>query len=327
MSRRARTPEVVALEDDPLWYKDADHLRGPRPRVHRQQRRRHRRLPRPDSRSSTTCRTSASPPSGCCRSTRRRCATTATTSPTTPRVHPIYGTLDDFQALSRGGAPPRPARHHRAGPQPHVRPAPVVPARPPRPPGSPERDFYVWSDTAERYHGRPHHLQGLRALELDLGPGRQGLLLAPLLLASARSQLRQPRRPGGHPRGRRLLARHGRRRDAARRRALPLRARGHQLREPAGDARLPQGAAARTSTSSIPNRMLLAEANQWPEDAVAYFGDGDECHMAFHFPLMPRMFMAIQHGGPLPDRRHPRTRRRPSPTTASGRSSCATTTS
>ena len=43
-----------------------------------------------------------------------------------------------------------------------------------------------------------------------------------------------------------------------------------------------------------PNRMLLAEANQWPEDAAAYFGDGDECHMAFHFPLMPRMFMAIR---------------------------------
>ena len=38
--------------------------------------------------------------------------------------------------------------------------------------------------------------------------------------------------------------------------------------------------------------MLLAEANQWPEDAVAYFGNGDRCHMAFHFPLMPRMFMA-----------------------------------
>lgn len=42
------------------------------------------------------------------------------------------------------------------------------------------------------------------------------------------------------------------------------------------------------------NRMLLAEANQWPEDAVAYFGNGDECHMAFHFPLMPRMFMALE---------------------------------
>ena len=41
------------------------------------------------------------------------------------------------------------------------------------------------------------------------------------------------------------------------------------------------------------NRVLLAEANQWPEDVREYFGDGDECHMAYHFPLMPRMYMAI----------------------------------
>ncbi|MGB7413894.1 MAG: maltose alpha-D-glucosyltransferase, partial [Thermosynechococcaceae cyanobacterium] len=45
---------------------------------------------------------------------------------------------------------------------------------------------------------------------------------------------------------------------------------------------------------NFPNRMLLAEANQWPEDAVQYYGEGDECHMNFHFPLMPRLFMAIQ---------------------------------
>ncbi len=42
------------------------------------------------------------------------------------------------------------------------------------------------------------------------------------------------------------------------------------------------------------DRMLLAEANQWPEDSVAYFGNGDECHMSFHFPLMPRMYMALR---------------------------------
>jgi len=42
------------------------------------------------------------------------------------------------------------------------------------------------------------------------------------------------------------------------------------------------------------NRMILAEANQWPEDAIRYFGNGDACHMAFHFPLMPRMFMALR---------------------------------
>jgi maltose alpha-D-glucosyltransferase/alpha-amylase len=44
----------------------------------------------------------------------------------------------------------------------------------------------------------------------------------------------------------------------------------------------------------FPGRALLAEANQWPEDVVEYFGDGDECHMCFHFPLMPRMFMALR---------------------------------
>ena len=42
-----------------------------------------------------------------------------------------------------------------------------------------------------------------------------------------------------------------------------------------------------------PDRMLLAEANQWPEETAQYFGDGDECHMAFHFPLMPRIYMAL----------------------------------
>jgi maltose alpha-D-glucosyltransferase/alpha-amylase len=42
-----------------------------------------------------------------------------------------------------------------------------------------------------------------------------------------------------------------------------------------------------------PNRMFLAEANQWPEDVREYFGDGDECHVAYHFPLMPRMYMAV----------------------------------
>ncbi|MGE0522956.1 MAG: maltose alpha-D-glucosyltransferase [Variibacter sp.] len=42
-----------------------------------------------------------------------------------------------------------------------------------------------------------------------------------------------------------------------------------------------------------PGKLLLAEANQWPEDVSAYFGEGDECHMAYHFPLMPRIYMAI----------------------------------
>jgi maltose alpha-D-glucosyltransferase/alpha-amylase len=50
----------------------------------------------------------------------------------------------------------------------------------------------------------------------------------------------------------------------------------------------------------FPGRMLLAEANQWPEDAAAYFGEGDECHMNFHFPLMPRLFMAVEREDRFP---------------------------
>jgi maltose alpha-D-glucosyltransferase/alpha-amylase len=53
-----------------------------------------------------------------------------------------------------------------------------------------------------------------------------------------------------------------------------------------------------------PGRILLAEANQWPSDVVEYFGDaavgGDECHMAFHFPLMPRIFMAVRRESRFP---------------------------
>jgi maltose alpha-D-glucosyltransferase / alpha-amylase len=51
---------------------------------------------------------------------------------------------------------------------------------------------------------------------------------------------------------------------------------------------------------NYPDRVLLAEANQWPTDVIEYFGDGDECHMAFHFPVMPRMFMAVRREEAVP---------------------------
>jgi maltose alpha-D-glucosyltransferase/alpha-amylase len=50
----------------------------------------------------------------------------------------------------------------------------------------------------------------------------------------------------------------------------------------------------------FPDRVLLAEANQWPQDVVQYFGNGDECHMAFHFPVMPRIFMAMRREDAMP---------------------------
>ena len=139
-----------------------------------------------------------------------------------------------------------------------------------------------------------HHLHRHREVELDLGSGREAVLLAPLLQPPARPQLRQSARRCSAVIARHaLLARHGRRRPAPRRDSLPVRARGHQQREPARDARGPEAACARELDRSYSDRILLAEANQWPEDVREYFGDGDECHMAYHFPLMPRMYMAI----------------------------------
>jgi maltose alpha-D-glucosyltransferase/alpha-amylase len=52
--------------------------------------------------------------------------------------------------------------------------------------------------------------------------------------------------------------------------------------------------------TEYPDRVLLAEANQWPADVVEYFGDSDECHMAFHFPVMPRLFMSMRREEAMP---------------------------
>ena len=70
------------------------------------------------------------------------------------------------------------------------------------------------------------------------------------------------------------------------------------------------------------NRMLIAEANQWPEDSAAYFGDGDECHMAFHFPLMPRLYLSLERenrlGSSTSWSKLPRSLRTPSGQSSSG---------
>ena len=58
------------------------------------------------------------------------------------------------------------------------------------PPGSPEREYYVWSDNGSALQGRAHHFHRHREVQLDLGSGREGLLLAPLLLSSARPEFR-----------------------------------------------------------------------------------------------------------------------------------------
>src|SRR5437660_1674675 len=100
----------------------------------------------------------------------------------------------------------------------------------------PERETRVLPPAERRagtvVPGRQHHLPGLRAVELELGPGGAGVLLAPVLRAPARPELRQPRGPPGDVRCPRPVARDGRGRRAARRDPVPVRAGGDELREP-----------------------------------------------------------------------------------------------
>ena len=143
----------------------------------------------------------------------------------------------------RGSARRRPPAwhpgHHRPGHESHLGLARLVPGIAPRPRRALRRLLRVERHQRE-VHGCPDHLRRHRGVELDLRPGAPAVLLAPVLLTPARPELRQPGRSGVDARRPAVLARPRHRRLPAGRRALPVRARGHQLREPAGDARVPQ---------------------------------------------------------------------------------------
>ena len=160
-------------------------------------------------------------------------------------------------------------------------------------PGSAARDFYVWSDDDKKYAGTRIIFLDTEKSNWTWDPVAQRLFLAPLLQPPAGPQLRQPAGAEGGALGDALLARHGRRRAAARRGAV-----SSSSAEGTNNENLPEThdilkKIRAELDATYPDRMLLAEANQWPEDTQDYFGNGDECHMAFHFPLMPRMYMAI----------------------------------
>ncbi len=181
----------------------------------------------------------------------------------------------------------------------------MVPARPPRQ----ARQRVARLLRLERHHRsvprRADHLQGLRGFELDLGPGRRRVLLAPLLLAPAGPQLRQPEGPRGDLPDDGLLARDGRRRPAPRRDPVPVRARGHELREPARDARIP---------------ARPAPPHRWPLRGPHAAGRGQPVagglgrlfrrrrRVPDGVPLPGHAAHVHGHpdGGSLPDHRHPR---------------------
>jgi maltose alpha-D-glucosyltransferase/alpha-amylase len=207
-------------------------------------------------------------------------------------VHPSYGTLDDFKRLVEA-AHERGIRiitelviNHTSDIHPWFQRARLAP------PGSPERDFYVWSDSEDRYQGTRiifvdsensnwtwdktagayfwhrfySHQPDLNfenplvfdeivaAMRFWLDMGVDGLRLDAVPYLCEREGTNNENLPATHDVLRRIRA---------------------------------------EIDANYPDRMLLAEANQWPEDTRPYFGEGDECHMAFHFPLMPRMYMAL----------------------------------
>ncbi len=159
-------------------------------------------------------------------------------------------------------------------------------------PGSPERDYYVWSDTPEKY-------QDARIIFKDFEVSNWSWDPVAKAYYWHRFYSHQPDLNFDNPRVQRSvfelleywldLGVDGLRLDA-----VPY----LYEREGTNCENLPEThaflKALRARVDKLfDDRMLLAEANQWPEDAIAYFGDGDECHTAFHFPVMPRLFMAI----------------------------------
>jgi maltose alpha-D-glucosyltransferase / alpha-amylase len=160
------------------------------------------------------------------------------------------------------------------------------------PPGSRWRDFYVWSDTPERY-------RDARVIFKDFEPSNWTWDPVAKAYYWHRFYSHQPDLNFDHPAVRKAIF-------AALDFWLNLGVDGLRLdavpylyeREGTNCENLPETHAflrelRRHVDHRYRDRMLLAEANQWPEDAVVYFGGGDECHMAFHFPVMPRLFMGL----------------------------------
>ncbi|HTS11205.1 MAG TPA: maltose alpha-D-glucosyltransferase [Candidatus Limnocylindrales bacterium] len=214
-------------------------------------------------------------------------------------VHPMYGTLQDFQNVLNA-AHDRGLQviielviNHTSDQHPWFQAARLAPA------GSPERDFYVWSDTNQKYRDARIIFTDTEKSNWTWDPAAKAYYWHRFFSHQPDLNYDSPRVIEEVLKVMRFWLDMGV--DGLRVDAVPY------LVEREGTIceNLPETHAVikilrHEIDTNYPGRMLLAEANQWPTDVRPYFGDGDEFHMAFHFPLMPRIYMALRQEDRLP---------------------------
>ncbi|MBT9329496.1 maltose alpha-D-glucosyltransferase [Paracidobacterium acidisoli] len=214
-------------------------------------------------------------------------------------VNPSYGTIDDFRQFL-DAAHERGLQvlielviNHTSDQHPWFQRARHAP------PGSPERDFYVWSGTDQKYQDARIIFTDTEKSNWTWDPVAQAYFWHrffshqpdlnydnPLVMEEILKILRYWLDMGA---------------DGLRIDAIPyLVERDGTNCENLAETHAVIRAIRSAIDEGYANRMVLAEANQWPTDVRPYFGDGDECHMAFHFPLMPRIYMALRQEDRLP---------------------------
>ncbi len=226
----------------------------------------------------------------------------------------------------RRGAQARHAHHRRPGHEPLLRRAPVVPGLAQRPRGPVRRLLRVVRHRRAVLRGA-HHLRRHRDVQLDVGPGPQAVLLAPLLQPPAGPQLREPGRAGSDDRRAEVLAGPGHRRLPPRRRAVPVRGARPQRREPPEDARVPQ-ARAQGGGRALPRPRDAVRGQPVARGRRRVLRRGGR-RVPDGVPL-PAHAAPVHGGAPrvaLPDLGDPRQHAGDPGRAASGASSCATTTS
>jgi maltose alpha-D-glucosyltransferase/alpha-amylase len=207
-------------------------------------------------------------------------------------IHPQFGTLEDFRAMlveaHRLGLKviTELIINHTSDQHAWFQAARKAPA------GSPERDYYVWSDSDQKYLGTRVIFVDTESSNWTWDPVAKAYYWHRFFSHQPDLNFDNPQVLEAVLRIMRFWLDMGV--DGFRLDAIPYLVE----REGTNNENLPEThAVIRKLRAAIDanykNRFLLAEANQWPEDVREYFGDGDECHMAYHFPLMPRIYMSI----------------------------------